>query len=410
MLLVGIDWADDHHDICVINEQGQELKHFQISNDSEGFLNLLKEVQTLEVEAKEIAFCLEKSHGLLVDFLLDHGFTVYPINPKSAERMRDRHASSKKKDDRFDAFVLADTLRTDRHRLVPLAPDSEIARELRALVQDREHLVQAKTRVVNQMTSCLKEYYPVALEIFSTLQGEIVLTFLKAYSTPEILSHLNFKTFRRFLEEHHYPWKMVKKTPEELYQEVRSPKWQMKPDPVVQKTKSRLLLALIDQLQTLMGQVKQYDQAISELMGQHPDNDIFSSLPGAGEKLGPKLAAHFGEDRKRFKNFESVQRFAGTAPITQQSGTYRHVQRRIACQQSFQNTLFQYAFVTLRRCLWAKKYYQEKRKAGKTHATALRALANKWAKIIFTLWKNRERYQEHIFLASRQQHALLNAS
>ncbi len=108
MFFIGIDWAHDHHDISIVNESGQQNKQFRISEDSDGFFNLLKEVQALKADPRELLFALEKSHGLLVDFLLSHGFTVYPINPKSAERMRDRHSASMKKDDSLDAFVLAD--------------------------------------------------------------------------------------------------------------------------------------------------------------------------------------------------------------------------------------------------------------------------------------------------------------
>jgi len=409
MFFIGIDWADDHHDVSIVEEQGREIKRFQISHDPDGFLNLLKEIQNLGGNPNDVAFCLEKPHGLLIDFLIDHGFTVYPINPKSAERLRDRHSSSMKKDDRLDAFVLADALRTDRHRLVPLTPDSELARELKGLVQDREVLIRMKTRIVNQVTSCLKEYYPAALEIFSNLQSETAIDFLMAYSTPKSLSQMSLKEFAKFLNERNYPWKMLKKTPEEFYKEIRALKL-LKPDPVVLKTKSRFLLVLLEQLRTLLLQVKQYDRAIEEIMEKHPDNDLFTSLPGAGEKLAPKLAAHFGEDRSRFKDFKSVQRLSGTAPITKKSGNYQHVQRRHACQTSFQDTLFQFAFVTLKRSLWARKYYDAKRKAGKTHAGALRALANKWVKIIYTLWRNGTCYREEIFLAARQQHALLNVS
>lgn len=409
MFFVGIDWADDHHDISFVNEKGQELKRFRISNDPDGFLNLLSEVQNLDGNPQNVVFGLEKPHGLLVDFLLDHGYTVYPVNPKSAERFRDRHSTSNKKDDGLDAFVLADALRTDLHRFIPLKPDSEIARELKGLVMDREVLIRSKTRTVNQITSCLKEYFPAVLEIFSNLQSDTALDFLMAYPTPEVLAHISFEEFKRFLNERHYPWKMLGKTPEEFYQKVNSLKL-LKPDAVVARTKSRFMLVLLEQLRTLLHQVREYDRIIDELMKRHPDGDIFTSLPGAGEKLAPKLAAHFGEDRSRFNNFESVQRLAGTAPVTQRSGQWEHIHRRHACQGSFRDVLIQFAFVTLNRCLWARKYYDEKRKAGNSHAAALRALANKWVKIIFTIWRKRNLYQETIFLASRQQHALLNAS
>ncbi len=221
---------------------------------------------------------------------------------------------------------------------------------------------------------------------------------------------MNLDEFSQFLKERNYPFKTFKKTPESFYEQIQSSPLLIFPNEVVEKTKSRFLIVLIDQLRTLIHQVKEYDQAIAELMQRHPDNDLFSSLPGGGKTLSAKLAAHFGEDRDRFKQFESVQRLAGTAPVTQASGNFIHVKMRRACQESFRETLTQYAFVTLRTSLWAKRYYEEKRKSGKTHAGAIRALANKWAKIIYALWKKRECYQEQIFLAAKQQQAFLNAS
>lgn len=414
MYSIGIDWATDHHDISTLDTKGKEIQRFRISHDSEGLGQLLRKVKTLKCSRSKISFCIERNQGLLIDFLLSHGYFVYPINPKSAERFRDRHKTSRKKDDGFDAFCLADALRTDGHRWKPIVPDSELARELKVLVQDREKLIRTKTKVANQLTSCLHEYYPLALEIFSEIQGKISLEFLKAYPSSEAVRKMTFKEFKRFMNQHHYPWSLTKKTPKSFFEEIQSSKLFLDVDSVMVKTKSRLLLALVEQLKTLIKQVKQYDKEIERLMAQHPDNDIFTSLPGAGTTLGSQLAAHFGQDRSRFSRFESVQQLSGTAPITKssgkKSGKLKKVQMRYACQHSFRNTLTQFAFSSLTKSVWSKHYYDQKRKTGLTHAGALRTLANKWTKIIFTMWKRKVCYQEAIFLASRQQHSLLNAS
>lgn len=414
MYSIGIDWASDHHDISIVNDQGKELEHFRISHDSQGMNQLLSKVKKLGCMNQEVAFCLEKNHGLLVDFLLDHGYSVYPVNPKSADRFRDRHKTSNKKDDVFDAFSLADALRTDGHRWKPLVPDSPLARELKVLVNDRNQLVRTKTKVVNQLKGCLQEYYPLALEIFPEIQRGICLEFLQVYPTSDHVKKMSLKEFERFMKEHHYPWNITKKTPESFFGDIQSSKLFFSVDEVINKTKSRLMFALVEQLKTLTRQVKEYDKEIDKLMDKHPDNDIFRSLPGSAKTLSAQLAAHFGENRDRFNRFESVQQLAGTAPITMSSGKkskqYKQVQMRKACQHSFRNTLIQLAFTSLTRSIWTRHYYDQKRKAGLSHAGALRSLANKWVKIIFTLWKKRVCYQETIFLASRQQHSLLNAS
>lgn len=407
---IGIDWADDHHDVSVVDSKGKEVKKFRISHDKSGFDDLIKEVQGLEVNQNQVGFCLETNQGILVDFLLTQGYRVYPINPKQSKGYRGRHGVCPKKDDGFDAFCLADALRTDGQRWNQLVRDSELAQELRALVEDRSHLVQSRSRITNQLRGCLKAYYPLGLKIFSDLQQNITLEFLLAYPDSESVEKLKVEELEEFMTRHHYPWALVKKTPESLLEDIRSKGQFFKIDPVVAKTKTRLMKALVIQLKTLIEQVKEYERAISEIMKNHPDNDIFRSLPGAGDQLSAQLASHFGEDRNRFMKFESVQRLSGTAPVTKQSGNYKKVSRRWQCQQDFRNTLVQYAFCSLKQSLWAKKYYQDKCKQGATHYGALRILANKWAKIIYTLWKKRECYQEAIFLASRQQHSLMNAS
>ena len=410
MYYVGIDWADRHHDISVVNLAGKEKKRFRITHNLNGFNDLVVRLRFLKAEIRDVAFCIERPQGLLIEFLLKHGYVVYPINPKSAERYRDRHSTSSKKDDGFDAFVLADALRTDINRFKPLVPDSELSRELKMLVQDREHLVHTKTKILNQLTACLKEYYPTGLEIFSKLQNDVTICFLKNYSTSGSLDKMTFKEFKKFMNSNKYPWKMLGKTPKSLFQEIQSMKPFLSADPAVVKAKSRLMLALLGQLETLVSQVKQYDGEIEKLMNQHPDNDIFTSLPGSGKKVSAKLSAYFGEDRKRFDSYESVQRLAGTAPVTKSSGNMHYVHWRWACQKNFRNALTQFAFSSLGKSIWARKYYQDKRDKGKTHSAALRALANKWVKIIYTLWKNRRMYKEEVFLASRQIHMLLNDS
>lgn len=407
---IGIDWADQHHDICILDNEGKKVEKFQIKHNHEGFETLLDRVQSLQSKHDEIGFSIETNQGILVNFLLDQGYSVYPIHPKSVERLRDRYSPSSKKDDGFDAYVLADVLRTDRERLRKLEPDSDMARELKGLVFDREHLIDNKTRVANHLTSCLKFYYPVALKMFSDVQSNITLQFLKAYPKPQDLEKMRLKEFKNLLDKHQYPWKMVQKTPKDFYREIQQMKPFLTADPVTVKTKSRLMLVLLQQLLALNDQIKEYDKDISRLMKNYPDNDIFSSLPGAGKTLAPQLASHFGENRQRFENCESIQTLSGTAPVTRQSGKTCYVGIRRACQKRFRQTMTQYAFSSLRQSLWARKYYDQKRKQGCKHYTALRSLANRWVKIIYAMWKNRTSYQEEVFLASKQRNAMMNAS
>lgn len=409
MLYIGIDWADDHHDVCLVDETGKRVGEFRISHSSEGLEDLLIRLRRVEADPVNWKIAIERPNGILVDFLLGQGVKVYPIPPQQAERFRERYTVSKKKDDRLDAFVLADVLRTDGHRLISLNPDSEIARELKSLVLDREHLIKSEAKLLNQIQACLKSYYPAPLQLFSSLKSETSRVFLKSYPDPFSFQRVDLLSWKEFLEKQHYPLNLHYKSAEVFYEEVKKLQVFCSVDAVVVKTKKRLMLTLLEQLEMLLRQIKEYDKAIEELMKHHPDSDIFTSLPGAGKVLEAKLSAHFGEDRSKFKSFESVQRLSGVAPITKRSGNYSLVQRRWICQNSFYQTITQFSFSTLKRCKWAKAYYDQKRKSGKSHATALRALANKWVKILFSLWKNKIPYREEKFLADRQNHLIMNA-
>lgn len=407
----GIDWADDHHDICILNQEGEKQISFRISHDNEGFSSLLKQVKKIsQEELSRVGFAIETNQGVLVDFLLNQGFVVFAVNPKSAERLRESHTASGKKDDQLDALCLADGLRAQHKRWKPIGKQTELAVELRELVAQRTNLVESKTRLINQLTRCLKDYYPLGQDIFSQLDSQIALDFLKLFPRADLVKSMSLASFISFMNDHNYPWKMLKKDPEDFYEQIQNSKLFLPVEAVRVKTKSLWMLSLVDQLDLIMKQIKTYEDKIKNLMSNHPDANIFQSLPGSGKTLSAQIAAHFGQDRSLFTGFAGVQRLCGTAPITKQSGQYKHVQMRQACQHAFRQTMIQYAFVSLNHCVWAKCYYKGKKKSGYTHSGALRALANKWLKIIYTLWNKGVCYQEAIFLASRQQHSMLNAS
>jgi hypothetical protein len=242
MLYAGIDWADDHHDVYIMDPEGKKVACFQIKHSAEGFGELLNRVSKLGVGKEDILFAIERSNGLLVDYLLSHGFKVYPVPPQSMSSYRKRHVTSGAKCDIGDAMVLADALRTDVHRFKPLVPDSDMARELKMLVQDREALVKHQTRLSNQLTVCLKEYYPALFQVFSDVASPSSLEFIIRYPTMGHARRMSLKEFKRFLKEVNYPAHLSKKSPQEKYQDLMSQ--QLPVDPVVVKAKSRLALVL----------------------------------------------------------------------------------------------------------------------------------------------------------------------
>jgi transposase len=400
MWYAGIDWADDHHDAVVIDEAGQRIASCRVPHTPEGLAQLVTFLQATVGSAptpQELACLIETTHGLLITALLDAGLAIYPVNPKTVDR---RRKPSGAKSDAIDAYLLAKTGRSDLADLRRLAPDSPLVQELKALTRDQDGLIQSQTRLVNQLTACLKAYYPVALDLFTKLQQPLTLAFLQAYPTVEIAQHASVEELSAFLRQHHH--RTPDATAQAVWERVHQP--QLQADAITIRSKSRLLLALVSQLGPLLEQIKQYDTEITRLFLRHPDRAIFSSLPRAGKRLAPRLLAGWGDERERYLSAASVQALAGTSPVAYQSGNYAKAHRRYACVKPFRNVLYQFAWQSTFQEPWAQAYYQRKRQEGKSHSMAVRALANGWVRIIHAMWLKQGRYNEAVFSAARQAH------
>lgn len=402
MVFVGIDWADSEHEIYLLSRDGTELACFRVPHTRQG-LETLKKRLLQHVNVPEEALCfLETSQGLLVQFLLENGFPVYPLNPKVVDY---RRKPSGAKSDAIDARLLADIGRSDFRRLRRLNPDSEHIQELKTLCRDQDALLEDVTRLTNRLTACLKEYYPVALELFSRLTLPVTLAFLRTYPTLEAARKASISELVSFLKAHRHPQPEL--AAQRIYAKLEAP--QLEARPAVARAKSRFMLVLVAQLEPLLEAVKEYDEEITRLFKSHPDSPIFASLPGAGIRLAPRLLAGWGDDRSRYENAAAVQTLAGTSPVLYQSGKYRFARQRRACVKFLRRALHLFAFQSARLVPWAQDYYQRKRAAGKTHHEALRALANIWVRIIFAMWLNRRPYDESVFLAAKAKHAPLVA-
>jgi len=278
MWYAGIDWADEHHDAVVLDEQGQRVGSCRVTHTPEGLAQLVTFLQRTVASAptpQELACLIETTHGLLITALLDARLAVYPVNPKTVDR---RRKPSGAKTDAIDAYLLAKTGRSDLADLRRLAPDSPPVQELKALTRDQDGLIQSQTRLVNQLTACLKAYYPVALDLFTKLQQPLTLAFLQAYPTLEEAQRASVDDLTVLLRQHRHPTAVS--TAHALWERLHHP--QLQADAVTTRTKSRLLLALVSQLAPLLEQIKQYDEEISRLVLNHPDRVIFASLPRPG--------------------------------------------------------------------------------------------------------------------------------
>ena len=393
MLFSGIDWADKEFVIVITDEQGKVVKNLIVKNNVKGFEDFIEKVRTVTSDLDEILFAIETPHSLFVDFLMETGYTVYAINPKSVDRYRDRYRTSGAKDDFFDATVLANILRTDRDRHQPIAVASDLARELKILTQDREksvlrsttkdEFVQTKTKLTNQLRVCLKSYYPEVCGLFGDFVSLSALTLLRFFPSWEDLNKMSEKELIQRLKKRKVTTPSILKKIVEHRQKPPIPV-----DSVLKRAKKRQMLTLVEQLIPLCERIKQYDHEIEQLLEKHSDKDIFLSLPGAGTNLSSRILSQLCDDRSRFQSVSEVRPLAGVAPVTKQSGNYIHVTFRFGCRKAFRNALQLFAFCSLSRCKWAYRYYQTHRKIGKTHHHALRLLSDKWLKIIFAMWKN----------------------
>lgn len=394
----GIDWASDHHDIQVLDKEGDEVRSFQVKHNPEGIRQLCNSLKELAGgDPSRIAIAIETSHGLLVSALLDEGFLVYPVNPKESER---RRKSSGAKTDFIDANNLAKMLRTEIKDMKPFKPSSETIAELRQLTRDQNGLIQTKTALVNQLQACLRDYFPAFLGLFSELDRDISLAFLRRYPTMEKALRLSMEQLAEFLRAHRHPHPY--EAARLIHAKLRQPYLTAKPHVV--RAKSRLAVALVEQIQVLKKQIDSYDKEITALFRSHPDGVIFASLPGAGKRLAPRLLAGWGDDRSRFASAQEVGALAGTSPTPYQTGKFSRPRFRRSCMKDFRYALQLFAWESTQSESWAREYYDNQRRRGKTHHQAVRALANVWVRIIFAMWKNHQPYDREVFLAAQMAH------
>ncbi len=402
MMCIGIDWADDKHDICIRDVKDRRiLAEFEIPHDASGVEQFEEVVCALGVSASECLVAVETPHGLFVGYLLQMGYQVYAIPPLAVERYRDRHRIAGSKSDPIDASVLSDILCVDRSRFRPIAADSPLAQEIKLVSRQRQRLVAERTRIKNQLTSCLKAYFPTALRLFSGLDRAITWAFLRAYPNANVAARASQDELEQFFRQQRYTW--TRRVPQihALLQEPFIPvvAWQ-------QRAFQRQMLVLLDLLANLTLQIKAYEKEQSRLLDQHPDAFIFRSLPNAGDVTAARLLGEIGDCRSKFRNASAMQALAGSCPVTVQSNKRRRVKFRAACSKPFRDALQQFARLSIQNpkgSAWAKGYMTAQLSRGHSVSRALRALGNRWLAIIYRIWQDKVSYDEKVHLRSRAQ-------
>jgi transposase len=396
---LGVDWADQTHAVWVVDEHGTKITARSVSHTAEGLSEWGRELDEWRAQGIELWAAIERPDGRVVDFLLDHGVVVYPVNPKALDRARDRFRQSGAKSDPFDARVLADFLRTDHAHLRALQPSSEAAQELKLLAEDCQRHIRQQTRLVNQLTATLKAYYPRGLEV-SELTSALARDFLQSYPTPENLTVLTERQWQRWARAH----RLSEARTGELWHVLQQP--QLPVPPHVVRAKARLMRSLVEQLTPVVAAVAQYRKAIEDFFANMPAAQWARTLPiGKHGITAPTLWARLGDAPGRWESFRHLQAQAGTVPVTKRSGKQQVVQFRFACDKALRYVVDQVALLSLLSSAWARAYYDQQRARGHAHRQALRALGAKWLKIIFVMWQRQAAYDEQYHLATmmRQQ-------
>ena len=398
MFFFGIDWSDDHHNLCIRNAQGTIISLVEFKHTLKGFLRLDDERRKLGVAPSECLVAIETAYNLIVDFLMDRGYLIYLIPPQATASYRNRHRSSGAHTDVSDAALLSSILLTDLDSHRRLKPNSALTQQILAQVRLIETLRGSIQRQTNQLRALLSRIYPQALNLFGKLKAQINLQFLMAYPTAQEAQTLSRAEFEAFCRLHKYRrHDLISRR----YAHLMEPAPQANPIAVAAYREPIRVLAEL----TLI-HVRHRATALSclaQIFAQHPDAFLFDSLPGAGQILAPALLAKFGDHRDRFPTANSVQALAGTCPVTQQSGKRKIVFFRRGCNREFRRIVQQFARASINQSGWASAYWHQVRPRCRSDSDAYRRLGNHWLAIIWKMWQDRKAYDETYHLQQRAQ-------
>jgi transposase len=403
VIFAGIDWSEHHHDVCVMDAEGNQLVSIRIPEGLQGVVRLHEVLADHAEEPHEVVVGIETDRGLLVGALLAAGYEVVAVNPMSVDRYRDRHRTSGAKSDAVDARVLADLVRTDRQRHRAVAGDSELAETIKLLARTHQNFVWERRRHANRLRSTLREFYPQALEAFGTkLSSRDAVAVLTVAPTPALGRRLSRSKLSAVLRRAGRS-RGVEPRAEEIQRALRSE--QLSAPESLERTYGLIVTSLVGLIGGLNDQIERLEAQLEMAFERHPDAEVLSSLPGLGFVLGARVLGEFGDDPTRYADARARRNYAGTSPITRASGKGRVVLARFARNTRLADACYQWAFSSLTGSPGARAFYDTHRARGKTHTQALRALANRLVGILHGCLRHGERYREEIAWTNLQHRA-----
>jgi transposase len=379
----GIDWASADHALCVVDAAGQAVTRFTVPHSAAGLADLVRRLR--KAGAAEAA--IERGDGPVAGALLDAGIVTVVITPNQVKNLRSRYGPAGNKDDRFDAFVLADTLRTDRGRLRPLEPDSPATVTLRSAVRARRDLVAHRVAACNQLRAHLQNCFPGAVGLFSELDSPVSLAFLARFDCQDRADWLTARRAGAWLKSQGY---CGRQTLEALHAKLDcAPRGASGDHGAAQAHVTRALLAVLTSLAT---QIRALEALIAEQLALHADAHVFASLPRSGTVRAARLLAEIGDCRGRFPTPESLICAAGVAPSTRQSGKHKAVTFRWAADKQLRDAVCDFAGDSRRASPWAARLYNDATARGKDHPHAVRIVARAWLYVIWHCWQDHTAY------------------
>jgi transposase len=393
----GIDWAENHHDVALVDADGKLVAKRRVSDDAAGFGLLVQLLADAGDSAQEpIPVAIETNRGLLVACLRATGRTIYPINPKAVDRYRDRHSVARKKSDAGDALVLAHILRTDRASHRPLPADSELAQAVAVLARAQQDAVWERTCAHNKLRSLLREYYPAILAAFVSKRGGILRSDARALlavaPTPGAAAKLTKLQLRRLLVRAGRQRGIDAEAGR--LQAVLSTEYLHHPA-LVEDAFGTQALALLRQLDVACANADELAAAAEAHFEKHADAEIITSLPGLGPLTGARVLAEIGDDRSRFADARSLKAYAGAAPVTRASGKSLTVMHRRIKNQRLAAVGYVWAFSALTASPGARAHYDRRRTAGDRHTAAQRNTFNRLLGCLHHCLDTRQTYNEN---------------
>ncbi|OWJ56367.1 IS110 family transposase [Inquilinus limosus] len=386
-VFVGVDWGGGSHAVCIIDARGEMLDQFMAGHDRDGLAALILRLRK-QGEPGDIRIAIERPSGLLVDALVEAGFVVVPIHPNVVKACRPRYRAVSAKSDPGDAYVLADILRTDGHRLHALKPQSDAIKALRGLVRGRDDLVSTRVALANQLTALLDSFWPGAAAVFADIASPIALAFVERYPTAESAARLGPGRMAAFLAQHSY---CGRRSPEALLQRLHAAPGGHAGE-AESEAKGELVRALARTLQSLVAEIARITHRIEHTVAQLPDGRIVMSFPRTGKICAAQILAELGDVRERFQTEDQLAAEAGLAPVTYQSGKSRGVAWRWACNKRLRAAITCFADNSRHQSPWAAHVYKRARARGCDHPHAIRILGRAWARVLWRAWTDQQPY------------------